>query len=255
MGCYPLFCCAHWDRIHRDLAELERSLVSVVLVSDPFAPVDSEYRAACFPDFYRFYKNHYVVELDKPVKQNVKRRHLEYARHALRQVDVELVSTPHEHLEEWVDLYGQLVKRHDITGLRAFSRTAFEQQLRVPGAVMFRATRNGTALAYHLWYTQDDVAYSHLICSSEQGYTLRAAYALYLTAIEHFRTRLACLDLGGGTSAATDGLVRFKAGWASCTRPVFLCGRILDHDRYQQLATRSRTAPETFFPTYRGSLD
>src|SRR5438045_5100866 len=38
MGCYPLFACQDWSGLSDDLAEIsrERSLVSVVLVTDPF---------------------------------------------------------------------------------------------------------------------------------------------------------------------------------------------------------------------------
>jgi hypothetical protein len=40
MGCYPLFCAKDWSLLGDDLEALGAGLVSLVLVSDPLAPVD-----------------------------------------------------------------------------------------------------------------------------------------------------------------------------------------------------------------------
>src|SRR6185503_6670832 len=41
MGCYPLFSCSDWSALPNDLAALD-GLVSLTLVTDPFADVDAE---------------------------------------------------------------------------------------------------------------------------------------------------------------------------------------------------------------------
>src|SRR6266403_398445 len=46
-GCYPLFCCRDWAALQGDLESLAECLVSVRIVTDPFADVGiSELRAA-----------------------------------------------------------------------------------------------------------------------------------------------------------------------------------------------------------------
>jgi hypothetical protein len=42
MGCYPLFACKDWSKLHDDLEELSDDLVSVCLVTDPFGEFDTD---------------------------------------------------------------------------------------------------------------------------------------------------------------------------------------------------------------------
>jgi hypothetical protein len=158
-------------------------------------------------------------------------------------------------LEEWLVLYAHLLSRHRITGIKAFSRTAFERQMAVPGLVMFRATSGNAVLGIHLWYVQGDVAYGHLGATNAQGYELMASYALYWYAIEQLRPIVRWLDLGNAPGLVepdkSNGLLRFKSGWATDVRQVYLCGKILNQRRYAELAEISRTSPATFFPAYR----
>jgi hypothetical protein len=50
---------------------------------------------------------------------------------------------------------------------------------------------------------------------------------------------------------AEDGLSFFKKGWSTGTRTAFFCGRILDPERYAQLATARGVAGTDYFPAYR----
>jgi hypothetical protein len=103
-----------------------------------------------------------------------------------------------------------------------------------------------------LWYVDAGVAHWHLAAYSPLGYRLDASYALLATALEFFAgdgVRWASLGAGAGLSAEpTDGLSRFKAGWATDTRTVHLCGRILDPERYEALGGPPGTP---YFPAYR----
>jgi hypothetical protein len=165
---------------------------------------------------------------------------------------------PLELLEDWTRLYSELIDRHDIRGVAAFSKASFARQLAVPGIVMLRATHDGATVAIHLWYAVGNVAYYHLAASDQKGYECSASYALMAFAADYFRDiGIRWLDLGAGpglsgpSSAGTDGLSRFKRGWSNTTRRAWFCGRILDRQRYQE-ATRSGSVPETrFFPAYR----
>ena len=90
---------------------------------------------------------------------------------------------------------------------------------------------------------------------SDEGYSPRASYGLFLQAIEHFgREGLDWINLGAGAGLATtaqDGLSRFKSGWATGTRPAFFCGRILNRTRYEELVDASGHLEGAYFPAYR----
>jgi hypothetical protein len=193
-----------------------------------------------------------VVDLNEPVKERLSNRHLRAARAALRQLTVEVCTRPGEWLEDWLACYQVLVERHHISGLSAFSRESFARQLAVPGAVLFRAAYKNATAGLLLWYEQGDVAIAHLGCYSELGYDLRAAFALFWRGIEHFTGRLRWIHLGahaGATGPQHDGLTRFKRGWATGTRTTYLCGRVLQPERYAELSATA--APSDYFPRYR----
>jgi hypothetical protein len=256
MGCYPLFDCDAWERLPIDLAGMAGDLVCVTLVSDPFAAV-SEADLRQWFDVVIPYKQHYVTDLMRTPEDIVQGQHRRNTRTAMRRVEVAACEMPMERLDEWCELYGHLIERHGISGLRAFSRAAFEKQLGVPGLTMLRASVDGETVGLHLWYECDEVAYGHLGATSERGYEHMAAYALYWNAIQYFRDRVRWLDLGAspGVSAvaADDGLSRFKAGWATDTRPTFVCGRVLQPTAYAELAMKAGTTHSRYFPSYRHS--
>jgi hypothetical protein len=168
---------------------------------------------------------------------------------------VERCEEPKQFLEEWMELYTVLIQKHNIRGIRAFSRQSFERQLEVPGIVAFRATYNGTTVSMLLWYVQGEVGYYHLGASNRLGYELHASFGLFWYAIEYFATYgLRWLDLGAGAglrSNASDGLSRFKSGWSTGTRTVYFCGRIFDHCRYSELVKAKGMSSVNYFPAYR----
>ncbi|HZN04818.1 MAG TPA: GNAT family N-acetyltransferase [Candidatus Polarisedimenticolia bacterium] len=253
MGCYPLFSCLDWSRLGDDLAALEGTLVSVAAVVDPFGLDDEERLRACFRDRVVPFKEHFIADLDRHDLASLSRHHRYYARRALARSDVEVCVDPPQHLDEWLALYATLCARHDLRGIQAFSRTAFEQQLRVPGIVLLRARSDGETIGAHLWYVQGEVAYSHLAAASPRGYEAMVFYALYWRACEHFRGRVRVVDFGAGAglaAGADDGLTRFKRGWANGTRMAYFCGRILDRERYAKILAGGR-AEERYFPAYR----
>jgi hypothetical protein len=254
MGCYPLFDCCNWAGLPVDLAGLAEALVSVSLVVNPFSDV-AETDLRCWFDVVIPFKQHYVTDLRRPVDDLVARQHRRNLQKASGLVEVDICRNPLDFLAAWCDLYGHLAARHGITGIRAFSRTAFEKQLGVPGLVMFRALAAEDIVGLHLWYVRDRVAYGHLGATSTRGYELMASYALYWYAVQYFRTHVDWLDLGGvaGVSEeeSLDGLRQFKAGWATGTRQAFLCGRILQQDAYDRLSAERATTKTSYFPAYR----
>lgn len=253
MGCYPLFSCADWSQLDADLARLEGDLVSLALVTDPFGAYTDDRLRESFSLVLPF-KAHYVADCSLPIEAVVSKSHRKNARRALREVAVEVCANPADLVDEWVDLYTTLIARHQIRGIRAFSRAAFAQQLRVPGMHALRATHQGQTVAITLWYQQGDVCHGHLAAASELGYELRATYAIDWLAFEYFADKVRWLNFGAGAglqSAADDGLSLYKRGWTNETRTAYFCGRIFDPDRYAELVEARGIAPTSYFPAYR----
>lgn len=257
MGCYPLFSCRDGSALAADLKDpdtIGRDLVALSLVTDPFCDFggpDGLRRA--FPDLVRPFKEHFVVDLAVPESERVSEHHRRNARRAAQLLTVELAANTHTLLDEWHELYGHLIERHGIRGIAAFSRESFAAQLQVPGLVAFRALEGGKPVGITLWYIQGDAALYHLGAYSPAGYALRASFALFQKALEHFAQvglRWAGLGSGAGTEGqGSDGLRRFKEGWSTGTRTAYLCGRIFDPEAYAELA--GRAAPTRYFPAYR----
>lgn len=253
-GCYPLFCCRSWERLREDLESLKGALVSLTLVSDPLGAYTPGELAECFPDLCRPYKQHYVVDLSVPLDRFVAKTHARYARKASHDVRVELCEDPPQLLDTWTALYANLIARHDIRGIGAFSRESFAQQLQVPGIVAFVARSEARIAGIVLFYVQEEVAYYHLAAYNDRGYELRASYALFAAALGHFAARLRWVNLGAGAGIvgdATDGLSRFKRGWSTATRPAYLCGRIFDRSIYDEISRSRRASVNGYFPSYR----
>jgi hypothetical protein len=249
IGCYPLFLCRSWTSFEADIQALEGRLVSVSLVPDPFGAADTRMLQRMFPDVCRPFKEHFTVDLRDPrVPPPHHRRNLQAAR---RFVSVERCSAPPAHAAEWVRLYEGLIQRHRITGPAALSADALGEQLHVPGLIMLRAMHRGVCVGMTLWYERDDVAYYHLGAYSESGYATRASYALFDAAFELLRERVRWVDLGGGagTGNGSNGLARFKEGWANGRRFAYFCGRIFDADEYGRLSA-VRPRGSGLFPAY-----
>lgn len=254
MGCYPLFSCRDGSELQRDLEELDSEIVSVSLVADPFMNITSEQLEACFPDRLISFKKHYVLQLNCRPEGVVRKRALRYAAAALRTLEFEICPDPASLLDEWMRLYGCLIQRHGLQGIHEFSRASFVAQMRTPGLIMTRAIHQGRTVGMLSWYRQQNAAYAHLIGLDEEGYELRAAYALYWASICYFVGKVAWLDLGGvpgHSDSDSHGLAQFKQGWASETRTAFFCGRILRPEKYAQLVRNAGLQNNDYFPAYR----
>lgn len=254
IGCYPLFACHEWSRLAEDVDDLRGELVALSLVADPFGSGDLTDLSRSFDNVVPF-KSHYVADLRQPTSDFVSLHHRVRARRALRRMTIEVTETPLHWLDQWVELYATLVARHQLRGIRAFSRNAFARQLSVPGVVMFRASVNDQTVGFHLWYVQQGVAYSHLTAVNVLGRQLRASFAMYWSALELLSSRAAWADLGGSAGmaggAGADGLGLFKRGWATGTRTAYFCSKVLDERRYGALLLARGNPEPGYFPGYR----
>jgi hypothetical protein len=251
MGCYPLFCCVNWQSLRHDLEALEKDLVSIVLVADPLGDHSAEMLEDAFDHVIPF-KEHFVIQTGPPLTEFVSKSHRGHAMRALKKVRVDLCPEPVAFIDDWERLYGVLSARHCISGLRRFSRAAFERQLAVPGMVMFRATVGDQTVGIELWYVQGHSAQSHLTAFDAIGYQLRASYALRWQAIEYLSSKVRWINLGGGTVGGPgDGLSAFKRGWSTGTKITWLCGRVLQPQVYAELARTAGVTEDNYFPAYR----
>jgi hypothetical protein len=253
-SCYPLFSCRYWSLIPQDLEVLENKLVSLMVVTDPFGDYNTSVLQKCFPDLFRPYKNHYVIDLTLSPDKNISEHHARNVRKAKDKIHVDHVGYPLDYLHEWNILYSNLIVRHGIKGIAAFSARSFEKQLQVPGLEMFRATYNRETVGIMLMFEQGNVGYYHLSAYNEMGYKYRASYALIAYIIEYYSTRLRWISLGAGAGIhdnQNDGLTRFKKGWATETRTTYIGGRIFNRVLYNELVRDRGLTGNSFFPLYR----
>jgi len=247
--------CRNWELLGQDLEDLDGKIICLSLVTDPFgkygpAELNNLFQTVVYP-----YKQHYVVDLSRSPHSFVSNHHRRYAKKALQTLEVKQCDDPIDYLDDWTRLYSVLVERHRIQGVTAFSKESFARQLKVPGIVSFHAVHETKIVGMLLWYVQGDVGYYHLGAYSRVGYGLRASFALFWTAIEHFASQgIRWLSLGAGAGAKNknnDGLSSFKKGWSTDTRTVYFCGRVYDREKYNQIVHATRCVDDDYFPAYR----
>ncbi|MCG6135000.1 MAG: hypothetical protein MET45_10100 [Nostoc sp. LLA-1] len=256
INCYPLFSCKNWSEIGEDLESLkENELVTLSVVTDPFGNYDIKHLHKYFNYKVIPFKEHFVVDTSRPLDSFVANHHRRYAHKALQNIQVEKCQEPMKFIHDWIKLYDVLVQRHNIQGISAFSEQSFIRQLQVPGILMFRAVHQEITVGITLWYIHSDVGYYHLGAYSDVGYQLRASFALFWSAIEYFSSyQLPWLSLGAGAgiqSDETDGLTRFKQGWATGTKTAYFCGHIFDEQKYKELVDIKDIPGTDYFPAYR----
>ncbi|KKM75688.1 hypothetical protein LCGC14_1387710 [marine sediment metagenome] len=270
-GPYPLLCCADWSRLGPAVAALRDAAaggtaagragpeddgaegdrpVSLVLVTDPFCPLDASALSGIFP-LCRVLHEHYLIDLAAPLALSRTHRRKLRAAPGLR---FEMWPASRADLADLSRLYAGLVARHRIGDLRAFPAESLAHQLDVPGAELVTAWEGETLLGADLYYPDSPAGHeggvmrAHLSAYSDRGYALSVSYPMMAHAIEALRGRARWLDLGGAP-AGGEGVAQFKAGWTAQRRPSFLCGRVLDPAAYAALCPPG--ADTGYFPAYR----
>ncbi|RUM94417.1 MAG: hypothetical protein DSZ28_03260 [Thiothrix sp.] len=256
MGCYPLFCCQNWSFLKQDLKKLNKDILTLAVVTDPFG----EYKHTDLQDTFNHiatpYKEHFVIDLSRDPESYISSHHQRNIRKAVKRVQIAIIDQPRQIEKTWVSLYQQLIQRHNICGVSAFSAKVLTDQLAVPGIKVFHAVEGSTIIGMMLWYIHKEVAYYHLAAYTDRGYELNASFALFKKAIDYFSAKgLAWISLGAGAGVqgdAADGLTRFKKGWSTGTRTAFFCGHVFDQERYAELLKERGLKEGAFFPAYRG---
>lgn len=254
MGCYPLFSCRDWSQLHADVEELGDSLVSLSLVTDPFGECDPDYLRGFINGVVIPFKEHYVVDLDLPFQDIVGKRHRKNARRALKNLQINVCEEPKCFVEQWTSLYDHLIRKHNISGISAFSLTAFAKQLSIPGTVVLTAEYRDVTVAAQIYYVQGDVVHCHLGSATPAGYEQGALHALDFFSIEYFSGKVRWLNLGGAAGingGGSDGLSLYKKGWSTETRTTYFCGHVSNRKAYEEIVMASGLPVTDYFPAYR----
>jgi hypothetical protein len=257
MGCYPLFVCRDWAILREDIENTGSELISLAIVTDPFAVSTPEHLKKYF-DIVRPFKKHYVANLSFKLDDFIDRTHCShyyYAQKSLEHMEVRICLQPLQYLDEWVKLYNNLVLRHKIKGISAFSPESFRIQLGLPGAILAVGLYGGEIVGAGLVMVQGQNSYFHLAAYSDTGYRIRASYGIFWKLFNHLQEQgVRLLDIGGTAGVEDDpkdGLSRFKKGWSNETRIVYLCGRIFDKNKYEMLCRKKNISHTDYFPAYR----
>lgn len=253
MGCYPYLTCQNWAALSEDLKTLDKDIVSVAAAVDPCGQYDPTLLKELFPDRCIHFKDHFLADLRLSSDKIVSKRHRSRARKALRQVSVAVYEQPIELIDQWMSLFDFATKKFNLKGIRAFSKNAFAKQFALPGCTMSVARHHGEIVSAHIQFSHGDTVYAHLAAKSPIANELGADFALYYAEIEHFRDKARWIDWGGGAglSGVQTSLDLFKRGWSTETRSAFFGGRILDPQRYYEIARLKGIQSEGYFPTYR----
>jgi hypothetical protein len=253
-GCYPLFSCMDWTKLHEDFKILKKTLISLTIVPDPLANFSLEYLQQNF-DIVRPFKTHFISDLKQSLDSFVSKRHRHNAHKSLKLMDVEICLHPLQYIEDWLKLYNNLIRRHNISGINAFSRHCFEIQLNIPGMIMVIGRQQGKIIGAMLILIQNNIGYAHLSSFSEEGYKMRASYGLHWESLTYLlENGIRYVHFGGAAGTkdtVLDGLSQFKQGWSNEHRLVYLCGRIFDQNKYDNLCKQNNTCNENYFPAYR----
>lgn len=250
IGMYPLAPFRPGADLKAGLAWLrDQGLISIGLVPDPLAspPIEAfrETFGLCRP-----FKTHFLIDYSRPVEFT--KHHRGEVRRAHAKLRVEAIPLA-RHVEAWTRLYANLIDRHDIHGLGAFSPGAFQRLAEAEGLIAVAAFAEHEIVSMHLWVSDPatQIGYSLLAATSPEGYRRSAAYAVHDASIG-LLSHLGRVNLGGGAGrqAEEDGLTYFKRGFANDEVTAHFCAAILDEQRYAQLsgAAAESTVP---FPAYR----
>ena len=250
---YPIFSCADWHGLAADIAGLASDIVALAVVPDCFCPISEADLRQLFR-IVRPLSPHYIIDLGEPPAPS--KHHRRKLRQAPSDIDIAVVADPMSMVTAWNGLYGELIRRHDIRGLRRFSPAIFAAQLQVPGAVLIAAQKDGRVLGIDWYYHNGPHVFAHLSAYSEEGYAHSVSYPMMAAGIAHFASRAEAIDIGGVpllSSGQTDGMGAFKAGWATRPLPSFFCGSDLLPDAYRRISGGRSSSESEFFPHYRAS--
>lgn len=254
IGQYPFVCSRSWKDVSHDINQLrETGGASVVFVTDPFSEkYVSQYLSTM--TVARPFKRHFIVDLQKDWKQRLNGKKRYTIRQSLEVQTVKVLEGKRGQGPDFWQLYQELILRHNIQGIQRLSKEIISDQLDIDGAVWVEARVDSRLVGGMIWYIDGDRAYSHLHAQSAEGYRLHTNYALYYSALNHLTALgIETASLGGiagNKDVNNDGLANFKSLWSSREKYSWLCGEILNREKYDSLVKANGMSVD-YFPGYR----
>lgn len=247
MGIYPLTSLAEATDLTGGLERLRRlGFVSIAVVPDPLAGPSKDALSDAF-GVVRPFKAHLTI--DPAIgPYSPSRHHAERIRRGHRRCRIDSGSL-RPVFSEWRRLYRGLAAHRGIVGAADFPDASFEVMADEPALVAFTATVDDRIVGMTLWFAHGGVVYNHLTAVDVVGYANGASFALYDSAIQHFRGQgIVALGGGAGTGSGVGGLFDFKRGFANGEVTALICGSVLNEAKYSALSGGRATE---FFPAYR----
>lgn len=198
------------------------------------------------------YKSHSVVELSKYNLKNLPENHRRNIKRS--GFSVSIVPNPANLFINVHSTYQTLVERHKIIGITNYSLDQIEKLLKIPGAILFEAynyqLEYPELLGYCLFYIQNQDAYYHLSALTYAGLEARANFKIMHEVIL-FSKQLGLdrLEIGAVPDGGSEGLKRFKEGFATCQMNNFIIKTIYNQELYDKLSENK--VDNGFFPLYR----
>lgn len=250
---YPMFTVEDEGLLLRSLqGGRAAGMISATIISDPlsdFTPSADSW------DLSVRWKTHLIVDNSKPSANAMSTKVLYYSRRASERFGFEVSFSREDRMsliDDWLSLWGMLVERHGLQGLKALSVQYFRRLFELD-EVFLAVLRNETGVhSIHIWIIDGDRAYSHLHASDAKAYECSANYLLYseeLLRLPEIGCRRCLLGSASGTGG-DDGLFRFKKQFSNSTSENHLLGLVIDRKTYGDL-TGSPTHDGGYFPSYR----
>ncbi len=251
-GTYPIMPFTKDTNIPAGIDELKQhGFVSLVMVLDDFHRPELDalhpYATTLSP-----FKTHYLYRRSLG-ELTYDTHHKRALKKAVKSVQVDIANLA-DHVEAWTDLYHQLTTKLQLKGLHAFPLAHHQILASLENVIFLGAWIEDALVAGHIFVRHNNILMSHLVASNAAGYEHRASFALNDFAIRHF-TDIDIINFGGGAGNSVgtdDGLARFKRGFANDTANTYLCGIILDTERYETLSKAHTAHNSSYFPRYRG---
>lgn len=181
----------------------------------------------------------------------------------LRRLGVECLHDPSfTHLETFIDIYHETMRRVHASGSYFFDQSYFERLIEIGDQFhLFVGRQDGRIICGALFALCDGVAQYHLAGTRDDALRL-APMKLVLDEARLWATQQGAhtLHLGGGLSAQEDPLFQFKAGFSDRRHEFAIWRWILNQQVYDRLArirdeanrrNGLRPASPDFFPQYR----
>ncbi len=201
------------------------------------------------------YENRSVVAVDltlEPVTSQIQRRTRSAIKKATRdEVEVIWSKEPH-HVEAFIDLYYESMKRLAADAFYFFSRDTLKNLVALTQCKLALACYQGEIVAAASFFADGDFMEYHLSANNQQGQKVNATKLIIAKAMQKGAEQgMKYLHLGGGTSACeNDPLLRFKMLFSKNLKKYVIGNQVFNGQTYQELKQYALQPDSGINPAY-----